>query len=94
MKAKHEKRKLDSGIGPLTSNDIGTLERAADLQHRFKAGIFPSTVGQRSHFAKLARQGLLVFEGWGRDIDGEVERDVEIYKLTSSGEAALTSHIK
>lgn len=73
-------------IAELTESDISTLERAADLRLRFDAGIFPSTIGQRSHFQKLVRRGLLEFYSWGRDIDGEVERDVEIYKLTTAGE--------
>lgn len=73
----------------MTEDDLGTLQRAADLRRRFNAGIFPSTIGQRSHFRKLVRLGLLEFDDWGRDIDGEVERDVEIYKLTDAGEAAI-----
>lgn len=76
------------GAGRLTEADMATLEHAAWLRRRFDAGIFPNTIGQRSHFQKLVRLGLLEFDAWGRDIDGEVERDVEIYKLTASGEAA------
>lgn len=76
-----------SSIAKLTVRDISTLERAADLRLRFDAGIFPSTIGQRSHFQKLVRRGWLEFDSWGRDVDGEVERDVEIYKLTTAGEA-------
>lgn len=77
-----------SDTPPLNAQDIGTLQHAAWLRRRFDAGIFPSTIGQRSHFQKLVRRGLLVFDAWGRDIDGEVERDVEIFKLTAAGEAA------
>lgn len=73
----------------LSADDIGTLQRAAELRRRFDAGIFPSTIGQRSHFAKLVRRGLLKFDGWGSDIDGEVDRDVELYRLTPAGEAAI-----
>jgi hypothetical protein len=73
----------------LSPDDLGTLRRAADLRRRFDAGIFPSTIGQRSHFLKLVRQGLLKLDGWGRDIDGEVERDVELFRLTPDGEAAM-----
>lgn len=76
-------------IAELTEADLSTLWRAADLRRRFDAGIFPITIGQRSHFQKLVRRGLLVFDAWGRDIDGEVERDVEIYKLTAAGEACI-----
>ena len=73
----------------LTDHDHATLSRAADLRKRFDAGIFPSTVGDRSHFKKLERWGLLEFDMWGRDLDGEVERDVEIYKLTEAGNDVL-----
>ncbi len=73
----------------LTKSDLGTLQRAAYLRDRFGAGIFPSTIGQRSHFQKLVRRGLLEFDAWGRDIDGEVEHDVKIYKLTAAGEAVV-----
>lgn len=75
----------------LTDDDRATLQRAADLRRRFDAGIFPSTTGQRSHFAKLVRRGLLKFDAWGRDIDGEIERDVEIYQLTEQGIMAATT---
>ncbi len=75
----------------LSDSDIGTLQRAADLRARFDAGIFPSGIGQRSHFAKLVRLGLIEFDDWGRDIYGEVENDVKIYKLTAAGELAATS---
>lgn len=79
-----------SDEGPALSwNDRGTLERAAELRRRFDAGIFPADIGQRSHFAKLVRRGLLEFETWGRDIDGEVESDVAIYRLTEAGKIAI-----
>ena len=77
--------------GELSAEDLGTLERAADLRHRFDAGIFPSTIGQRSHFRKLVRLGLLAFDDWGRDIDCEIERDVMIYKLTERGAGAVSA---
>lgn len=80
-------------LAKLTGDDLGTLARAADLRLRFNAGIFPSTIGQRSHFQKLVRRGLLEFDGWGRDIDGEVERDVEIYKLTTAGERLISKEL-
>lgn len=51
----------------LTAGDSGTLERAADLRLRFDAGIFPSTIGQRSYFQRLE------FDSWHRDIDGELQ---------------------
>jgi hypothetical protein len=73
---------------PDADADISTLQRALDLRNRFDAGIFPTGIGQRSHFGKLVRRGLLEFDAWGRDIDGLVERDVEIYKLTPAGKAA------
>jgi hypothetical protein len=73
----------------LSKDDLGTLQRAADLRRRFDAGIFPSTIGQWSHFRKLVRLGLLEFDDWGRDMDGGVERDVMIYKLTERGSEAV-----
>lgn len=72
----------------LTDKDHSTLEHAAYLRRKFDAGIFPTGAGQHSHFRRLARLGLLVFDGWGRDIDGEVEQDVMLYKLTEAGEQA------
>lgn len=72
----------------LTEEDLGTLQRAHYLRRQFAAGIFPSTIGQRSHFQKRVRRGLLEFDAWGRDIDGEVEHDVKISlrgKLLSRG---------
>jgi hypothetical protein len=78
-----------SELGELSKDDLGTLQRAADLRRRFDAGIFPSTIGQRSHFRRLVRLGLLEFDDWGRDMDGRVERDVMIYKLTERGNEAV-----
>ena len=75
----------------LSEDDLGTLQHPADLRHRFDAGIFPSTLGQWSHFRKLARLGLLEFDNWGWDIDGEVDRDVMIYKLTERGAVAAAA---
>lgn len=74
-------------VQELTEDDFGTLQHAAYLRRRFDAGIFPCTIGQRSRFLKLVRRGLLEFDSWGRDMDGEIERDVEIYKLTAAGDA-------
>lgn len=72
----------------LTDRDRETLSRAAELRRRFQAGIFPRGGGQRAHFARLERLGMLRFVGWGRDIDGEVEADVMTYELTDAGAAA------
>ena len=73
----------------LTDKDLDTLSRAADLRRRFNAGIFPTTGGDRSHFERLVRLGVLRCDDWGRDLDGEVERDVMVYQLTPAGDAAL-----
>lgn len=75
----------------LSERDVSTLSRAEDLQRRFDAGIFPIGPGGYRHFARLVRLGLLAFDGWGRDIDGEVERDVPVYRLTESGREALAT---
>lgn len=66
----------------LNETDLGTLRRAETLSRRFESGIFPTGSGQHRHFAKLERLGLLVFNGWGRDIDGERPDDVPVYELT------------
>ena len=52
------------------------------------ADLFARDAGQRSHIRRLTRLGLIEFEAVGHDIDGETERDVEIYKLTAAGIAA------
>lgn len=70
------------------ADDRATLRRAVDLDRAFGAGIFPSGGGSHAHFKKLERLGFLVFDDWGRDIDGEVERDVMVYRLTDAGRAA------
>lgn len=85
-----EPEKTSKIAGSLSADDIGTLQRAEALQHRFDAGIFPRGAGQHRHFAKLVRLGFLEFYAWGRDIDGEVEQDVAVHRLTDAGHAALT----
>jgi len=75
-------------MSKLTDRDLGTLSRAADLRRRFDAGIFPTTAGDRSHFRRLVRLGLLEFVDMGCDIDGMVEREVQIFMLTPAGEVA------
>lgn len=76
-----------------TEQDVRTLARALDLERRFEAGIFPRDGAQTSHFRKLERFGMLEFTGeWGRDIDGEVERDVPCYKLTEQGRTWIVQH--
>lgn len=69
----------------LRQADVDTLRRARQLRDRFDAGIFPRGAGQHRHFARLERLGLIEFDGWGRDMDGEVSPDVPIYKLTNRG---------
>lgn len=72
----------------LTQKDKAVLDRALHLRRNFDCGIFP-TGAQHSRFAKLERAGLLSFLGYGRDVDGEIERDVAVYMLTVAGENAL-----
>lgn len=47
--------------------DALTLARAADLERRFRAGIYPTGAGQAAQFRKLARRGMLRFDDVGRD---------------------------
>lgn len=75
----------------LSENDIGTLQHAEYLNSRFDAGIGPRIGGQFAHYRRMERLGLLTFDGWGRDIDGEVERDVLVYQLTELGRLALSA---
>lgn len=78
-------------ISPTKSQTLArsTLERADELQRRFEAGIFPRTGGDVSHFRSLVRAGWLEYEDMGRDVDGIVQRDVPIYRLTEHGRGAL-----
>lgn len=75
----------------LSNNDLDTLYRARDLRERFEAGIFASTIGDVSHFRKLERWELLVFDGWGRDIDRVRDSDVMIYQLTEKARRVLAA---
>lgn len=75
----------------LREGDVGTLRRADELRRRFDAGICSRDGGQRSHFRRMERLGLLQFDDWGRDMDGEVERDVPIYQLTELGRLAAST---
>lgn len=69
-----------------TEGDIRTLAYALDMEERFRAGIFPRDGSQTAHFRKLCGFGMLEATGeYGRDIDGEVERDVPLYRLTEQG---------
>ena len=72
----------------LTDKDVSVLRRALALRRDFDCGIFP-TGSQHARFSKLERAGLLAFVGHGRDMDGDVERDVAVYMLTLAGENAL-----
>lgn len=72
----------------LTEKDIAVLQRALHLRKTFDCGIFP-TGSQYARFSKLERAGLLAFVGYGRDVDGDIERDVAVYMLTLAGENAL-----
>lgn len=75
----------------LTAADVSTLSRAETLERRFESGIFPTGGSQHRHFAKLERLGLIRYDGEGRDIDGIVERDVQVYRLTDAGRAVIAS---
>jgi hypothetical protein len=76
-----------------TEQDIDTLQHALYLERRFQAGIFPNGGAQTAHFDKLVRFGMLEFTGeWGRDIDGMVDRDVLLYRLTEQGRTWIQTH--
>jgi DNA-binding PadR family transcriptional regulator len=72
----------------LTKTDVNTLDHAAFLERKFEAGIYPRAGGQHRQFRKLEKAGYLVAEGWGRDMDGDIERDVLVYRLTELGRSA------
>lgn len=69
----------------LTQKDRDTLWDALDSKRRFDASIFPRGAGQWSHFRKLERLGLLQRDGYGEDIDGEIEEEVMGFALTDEG---------
>lgn len=76
----------------INEHHLDLLRRARSLRARFDSGIFPSTIGDFARFSKLERLGLLCFEGWGRDIDGERENDVRIYRLTETAVSLLAAY--
>lgn len=78
----------------ITAADAATLRHMVWLREKFDAGLFARHAGQRSHIRRLTRLGLIEFEAMGRDIDGETERDVEIYKLTAAGIATAATPIE
>lgn len=75
----------------LSHSDLSTLERAAYLRRKFDAGIGPRRGGQFAHYRRMERLGLLEFDGWGSDIDGEVDADVLVYQLTDKGSKVLAA---
>jgi hypothetical protein len=78
----------------LTEGHINVLARAAWLERLHNAGVFPRGSAQYRQFAYLERRGFLVCDGWGRDIDGQVERDVKNYRLTDAGRSVLAQRGK
>lgn len=75
-------------MGDLTPAQREFLERALDLQERFDAGIFPTGSSQHQMVMRLEGKGLLRFDGWGRDMDGDGDRSVPIWRLTEKGTSA------
>lgn len=71
--------------GELSQAMRDALVRALDLHERFAAGYFPNDGGSWSTVRALERRGLLRFEGYGVDIDGDAEGDVAIFQLTEAG---------
>ena len=86
------KKPVQSVKERLRVRDLDTLDVAASLFDKQRVGIFPRDAGDRSHFRRLERLGLLVFDAWGRDMDREIERDVPIYSLTETGRKALKDY--
>jgi hypothetical protein len=80
----------DGDACKLTEHDISTLRFAAK-KHADGYGIFAADAGQRSHFRRLERLGLIEFDTWGVDEDNHL-RDVRLYKLTAKGGKRLTGH--
>lgn len=77
----------------IRDDDVSTLARALHLEERWQAAIFPSSAAQFSHFRRLVRFGMLDETGeWGRDIDGKVERDVRLFRLTPQGRKWIRAH--
>lgn len=72
----------------MTEGMLGCLDRALDLERRFGAGLFPVGPGQTKQIHRLRDLGLLEFWDFGYDIDGEVEGDVPIFRLTEAGRQA------
>lgn len=91
--AKEQAARISAGIPsseegevvPLSRRDLDTMEYAARIDERFGAGIFPRGAGQRAHFRRLVRLGMIALDSRGRDVNGEVEHDVTICRLTSEG---------
>lgn len=80
---------IDGETVLITDRDDSTLRWAESLRRRFQSGIFWTGSGGMAHFAKLERMGLLEFVGYGRDIDGEIDRDVPVYNLTPKADKVL-----
>lgn len=77
----------------MLSRTLDILERAWDLHARFQAGHY--AVGpQIQSMNVLTKAGLLFFVGWGRDIDGERDGDVRIWRLTKAGVQMLCQHMR
>ena len=61
------------------------LARMLELERRFyESGYFPQG-GQYKSMKILEDKKLVTFVGYGRDIDGLIEKDVPVWKLTVSG---------
>jgi len=79
----------------MTTSERDMLSRAVELVERFGEsdgcrGVFPRGAGQWRTVRSLERKGLLVFHGYGRDIDGNGGNEVAIFAPTDAGKLALT----
>lgn len=73
-----------------TAHDYKTLSHADFLEIHHKAGIFYRGAGQAAHFRRLVRCGwLTATDDWGHDIDGEVDGEVRLFRLTDAGRGVV-----
>lgn len=74
----------------LTERMVSMLETALEYDNPPRSvGCFPDGPGQWSTVRALIRRGLLESVGTGRDVNGEHEDDVWIFRLTSAGRGVL-----
>ena len=68
-----------------TASMLMILETAKILSANHGAGVFAQGAGQASSIRGLVKRGLLKSAGWGFDLDGVRENEVEVFVLTKQG---------